>query len=335
MASSKALAHFCWSPPWAPEKVAVIGGEHDDGVVGHPRGLERVEDPPDGLIDHLEQVVVETAVGDVGGLLGDHLRPQRLELLLARRAAGERVALRWRLGDVGHRVVGRREPEEQLVETARERDVVRVHERRDREPRPVAGRLGQVAEQVDHLLGEHAVPYRAAVGLRRAVGLSADPAGEPERVEPIGLAVGVDRRGDGSTVVVGGHQALVAPRDRQVGVADVPLAPVVRLVAAGAEPVAEGGDLVGVEPAHARVGVLLGHAVGLRHAVQRRVLPGEQGGPAGHARRRTGVVAVELEAAVAEPITTRHLGAPELRDLGRLVRRRVALLVGHDHQDVG
>ena len=57
------------------EQVAVIGGEHDDGVVGHPRRCERVEDPPDGLIDQLVQVVVEAAVGHVGGLLGDHLRP--------------------------------------------------------------------------------------------------------------------------------------------------------------------------------------------------------------------------------------------------------------------
>ena len=50
------------------EQVAVVGGEHDDRVVGHARRVERVEDPADRLIDELVQVVVEAAVGDVGRL---------------------------------------------------------------------------------------------------------------------------------------------------------------------------------------------------------------------------------------------------------------------------
>ena len=128
---------------------------------------------------------------------------------------------------------------------------------------PSLARLGQVTEQVDHLLREHAVAHSAAVGLRRAVRLPADPPGEPERVEPVGLAVRLHRLGDRLAVVVGRHQAFVAPRDREVGVADVPLAPVVGLVAAGAKPVAQRRDRVGVEPPHGRIVGLLGDPVGL------------------------------------------------------------------------
>ena len=62
---------------------------------------------------------------------------------------------------------------------------------------------GQVAEEVDDLLGEDAVAHGAAVRLGRAVGLAADPAREPERVEPVGPAVGLDGLGDQAAVVVG------------------------------------------------------------------------------------------------------------------------------------
>ena len=46
------------------------------------------------------------------------------------------------------------------------------------------------------------------------------------------------------------------------------------------------------------------------------------------------VVAVQLEPTVADPLPSRELGAPELGDRGGLVRRRVALLVGHDQKHV-
>ena len=87
------------------EQVAMVGREHDDRVVGHARRLQRVEDPPDRLVDDLVEVVVELAVRQVERLVGDHLWPHRLEQLLARGPAGERVGLRGRLGDVGHGVV--------------------------------------------------------------------------------------------------------------------------------------------------------------------------------------------------------------------------------------
>ena len=188
------------------------------------------------------------------------------------------------------------EAEQQLVEATGEGDVVGVHERRHRQPRPVASPRREVAEEVGDLLGEHAVAHGAAVLLGRAVGLTPDPPGETERVEPVGPAVGLDDLGDQPAVVIGRGEPLVGAGHGKVGVADVPLAPVVGLVAAGTEPVAERRDLVGVEPAHAGVVRVLGHAVGLGHPVQRRVLPGEQRGPAGHAGRRPDVVAVQLHA---------------------------------------
>ena len=312
----------------------MVGGEDHDGVVRHARGIQRVQDAADRLIDQLVQVVVQAPVGDVGRLLGDHLRPQRLERLLARRAPCERVALRRCLGDVGHGVVGRVEAQQELVEATGEGDVVRVHERRHREPRSLTGCTRQVTEEVDDLFGEHAVADGAAVVLGRSVGLAPDPAREPERIEPVGRPVGLDGLGDHPAVVVGGGQARVASGDREVGMADVPLAAVVGLVAAGAEPVAERRHGVGVQPPHPGVVAALRHTVGLRDAVQRRVLTGEEGGPTGHTGRGADVVPVELDSAVADPVPGRQLFPAEPGDLGRLVGRRVALLVGHDDQDV-
>jgi len=211
---------------------------------------------------------------------------------------------------------------------------VGVHERRDRKPRAFARGTTEVTEEVDHLLGEHAVAHRATVVLGRTVRLAPDPAREAERIQAVGGPIGLNRFGDDPPVVVRGGQAVVAAGDGQVGVADVPLAPVVGLVAAGSEPVAERGHCAGIEPAHRGVIVGLGDSVGLRHTVQRRVLPGEQRRPAGHARGGADVVAVQLESAVAEAVPVRHLVPPEARHRGRLIRRGVALLVGHDDQHV-
>ena len=254
----------------------MVGGEHHDGVVGHARRVERFEDAPDRLIDQLLQRVVEAPVPLVGLLLVDHLPPELGPLLLTGRAARERVGLRRRFGNRRHRVIGRRQLPDLIRHHAVCRDVVGIHERRDREPRPVVACLRELTEELHHLLREHSVAHRAALGPGRAVRLTADPPGEPERVEPVGLAIGGDRLRDRVPVDVGGHQALVAPRDEQVGEGDVPLPPVVRLVPAGAEPVAERRHRVGIQPHHGRVVVLLRRPVGLRHAVQRRVLTGEQ-----------------------------------------------------------
>ena len=54
---------------------------------------------------------------------------------------------------------------------------------------------GELAEQVDDLLANTPSRDEAGVGLVDAVRLTTDPPGEPERVEPVGAAVGVDRGG--------------------------------------------------------------------------------------------------------------------------------------------
>ena len=72
------------------QQVAMVGGEHDDRVIGHARVVERLKDPADGLIDQLVEVVVEASIRHVDGLLGDHLRPELEELLLASSAGDPR-----------------------------------------------------------------------------------------------------------------------------------------------------------------------------------------------------------------------------------------------------
>ena len=180
-----------------------------------------------------------------------------------------------------------------------ERDVVRVHERCHREPRSFAARGRELVEQLGDLVGEDPVAHGAGVGFLGTVRLAPDPPGEAEGVEAVGAAVRVDHLGEQATVVVGGHQRMVGAGHEQVGVRHVPLAAVVRAVPRGAEPVADGRHLVGVEPVHRRIVVVFGDAVGLRRAVQRRVLPGEHGGPAREAGGRTDIVPVELEPAIA------------------------------------
>ena len=170
------VAPLLLQPTVRAEQIPVVGGEHDDRVISHarrPRETSRIR--PNRLIDQLLQVVVQAAIRHVGRLFGGHRGPDPLELLLTRGPTGERVGLRRSFRNIGHRVVGRVEAEQRLVEPARERDVVGIHERRDREPRPVARRAREVTEELDDLLREHTVADRPAVGLRNAVRLAADP----------------------------------------------------------------------------------------------------------------------------------------------------------------
>ena len=154
------------------EHVAVVGGEHHDGVVGHARRVERFEDPPDRLIDQLVQGVVEAPVRHVGLLLVDHLPPDAWSIAPDRpgglRTSRTATALRESSGTVSSGGGNF----QSLIRTARRTTAMScgIHERRDREPRPVAARLRELAEELDHLLREHAVAHRAAVGLasRRA-----------------------------------------------------------------------------------------------------------------------------------------------------------------------
>ncbi len=85
---------------------------------------------------------------------------------------------------------------------------------------------------------------------------------------------------------------------------------------------------------HRRIVVTLRDAVGLGGAVQRRVLAREHRGPAREAGGRTDVVAVELEPAVAQRLPGGQALTPEPAKRVVLVGRRIALLVGQDHEHV-
>ena len=288
-----------------PEQVAMVGGAHDDRVVAEPGVVERLEDAFDRAVDELVQVVVEAPVREIRRLVPQDPRPGLLELLLAARPSRERVRLRRRLGDLGHGVVGRSELEDLLPAEVVERDVVRVDERRNCEPRTVASRRGELPEELDDLFREDAVAHRAAVGSRGTVGLAPDPTGEPERVEPVGLPVRLDGFRDEVARIVRRHESFVGAGDEEVRVRDVPLPSVVGLVPAGPEPVAHGRHRAGVEPQHCGVGRALRGSVGLAHSVQRRVLTSEERRAARQAGRRPDVVTVELESTVAQGLLGR------------------------------
>ena len=199
------------------EQVAVVGGEHDDRVVGHARRLERVEDPADRLVDDLVQVVVEPAVGQIGGLVGEHLRPHLLELLLARGPPGERVAPA--TAPRGCRARCRR--------LARSRAAARRGHRRTRcragsrttRPRATARRSEACARSPNSSTTCSAnTPSRTVPQSDFAAPWGSRPIHpeKPNGFKPIRLAVRLDRVGDGTTVVVGRHHTFVAARDREI-----------------------------------------------------------------------------------------------------------------------
>ena len=69
--------------------------------------------------------------------------------------------------------------------------------------------------------------------------------------------------------------------------------------------------------------------------MQGGVLPGEQGGSAGRACGGRGVVAMQLHAPGPEALPSRQLLGAEASHRHVLIGRWVALLVGHDEEDVG
>ena len=75
VASSKALHHFWMRPPWAPSRSPWSEVKTTMVSSAMPDALERLEDPADGLVHQLVEVVVEPPVAEVGGRLEDHLRP--------------------------------------------------------------------------------------------------------------------------------------------------------------------------------------------------------------------------------------------------------------------
>ena len=269
--------------------------------------------------------------GGVGGPEGDLDRGLRAQVLVVGRRGRDR------------RRVERRRLERVAAPGPRreQHDVVRVHEAGDEQERAervgVAGPAAGVA-----VLAARPPPGRdervaagAGVGQPGAVRLGPDPAGEPVRVERVGVEVGLHRRGVDHTVVVVGGERRAGRRVEQVGVADVPLALVVGVVAAGPEPVAERRHLALAQPAHAGVVGHLAEPVGLGDAVDVGVLAGEQRRPAGHAGERAGVVAAEGDAVLVEPAAAGQRVVAPAPQVVALVGRGGPLLVGEDDDDIG
>ena len=276
----------------------MIGREDHDRVVGHARRLQRVEDPPDRLIDDLVQVVVELPVRQVGGCSAIICGHTDLNSSWhAGRPANESdceggSGMSGTVSSDGSKPRSNLyRPPANAMSCGFTNDATASH----------GPSLAACASSPNNSTTcsantpSRTVPQSDFEGAMR---LTADPPGETERVQPIRLAVRLHRVGDGAAVVVGCHHAFVAARDLQIGVADMPLAAVVGLIPAGAEPVAERRHLVGVEPAHRRIGRLLGDATRLRHPMQGRVLAGEERRPTGHARHRTRVVPVQLDTTI-------------------------------------
>ena len=106
-----------------------------------------------------------------------------------------------------------------------------------------------ILEPRDHTIGDERIATNTGIAQLAAVGFGADPSGEAERVQPVGASVQLDAAVDDVAIVVV-RVDPVALGIVEVGMADVPLAVVVRVVAGGAEPVAEGRNLALPQPAH-------------------------------------------------------------------------------------
>jgi hypothetical protein len=108
-----------------------------------------------------------------------------------------------------------------------------------------------------------------------------------------------------------------------------------RAIAGGAEIVAHGGDHVRIEPVHPRVPGSLADSIRLRHAVQRRVLPGEDRGPARRAGGRLHVVPPEVDAVFAKNLLCVKVLVHPQAQLGAVVDRRIPQLVNEKEKDIG
>ena len=76
-----------------------------------------------------------------------------------------------------------------------ERDVVGIHERRNREPRSLALRARELTEEIGHLHREERIAHHAGVGRVGTVWFSPDPPVKAVLVEPVGAVVQVDGAG--------------------------------------------------------------------------------------------------------------------------------------------
>jgi len=144
---------------------------------------------------------------------------------------------------------------------------------------------------------------RARSSVRRGGGRSRAPIGRTPRVRTR-LAV-VDRQ----------QEALAVLRV-QMRVRRVPLALEIRPVAARAKPIAQSRHRVGCQPEHllSVVGVLR-QPVGLRHPVQRRIVPGQQRCPARRTGRRDRIVVLERDAVLPQALLPDAVLVAELLQL--------------------
>ena len=277
------------------QQLAVVRGPHEDRVIGSALG-DGSPHPVQRSVDLGVQLEVQVAVALGAAAVGPLHQPGGAV------AGGIGLAVRDLGGGLAGEVliVGRRRGNARQVAAGRvdgtaagpcgeEHDVVGIDEAGHEQERALCVGVTlsasgvAVPEPGHHPVRQERVADQSAVGAGGTVGFGADPAGEAEGSEWIGLQVGANTvRADDSVVVVGGD-SLAACGIEQVGVADVPLAVVVGVVPGGAEPVAEGRHLAGPKPAHAGVVGHLAETVGLGDTVHVGVLAREQCRPAGHA----------------------------------------------------
>ncbi len=299
-------------PAVCPEQVAVIGGAHQHRVVRAALG-DRPADPIDRPVDLGVQPVVQVAIALRVAAVGpvDHRRRAVAGGVgLPERDLRGRFARQVLVGRGRRRYVRRiqwRGLHRAATHPAREKhDVVRVDEAGYQQERTSCERIAgatacvPVDQPGDDAVGNQRVAAQAGITRQRTVWLRTDPAREAKRPKGIGVQV-TPHRGvvDDAVLVVGGQHAPVGVVD--VGVRDVPFAVVVGVVARGAKPVAHGRHLAGPQPAHARIVGHLAQAVGLRDAVQVRIVPGENRWATGRAGQRAGVVPGKADAMLVEP----------------------------------
>ena len=112
--------------------------------------------------------------------------------------------------------------------------------------------------------------------LAESVRVGPHPLREAVLVEQVGLEVLLDVVLDLRALVVDRQQVPVAVVGVEMRVRDVPLALVERPIAPGAEPVAQRRHGVRRQPEHVVAVGALGDSVGLRDAVQRGIVAGEE-----------------------------------------------------------
>jgi len=302
------------------EHLAVVAGEHHDGVVGQALRVEGVEDAPDLVVDERDHRVVGGA-GLVELLVGVLGEAAGVPGVGAPRRLGEH---RWLGPQLAVRVHPGRQPRRVIALPVLRRcaeAVMRVEEVRDEEERRAV--LPGRGEEVDRLVGDPVAVVR--------LGGQGVPGGLPAGRGRLRVQVGVRSlqppvvgvlRGPAVRVVRPSEdpEPVVEPRLGPSGEAgtEVELADEAAVVAVVGEQLRE----------HLRVGRDV-HAVGVQ-AVGGHVAPGHQGRPRRCADRVLHVAVLEQHALGGQPVQVRR------GDVRVAVRteRVEALLVRADQEDI-